>query len=131
MIEEDYNISPDELDEMMKRELGVFDDEQPLPQEPRAEVDKNDKKRHQRRGEGKSISFTVEKPEELMTMLREKMSDRSRTTIKSFLAHKQVSVNGIPTTQFNHDLFIGDVVRVNFGVTHETFRNPLDRKSVV
>lgn len=127
MIEEDYNISPDELDEMMKRELGVFDDEQPLPQEPRAEVDKNDKKRHQRRGEGKSVSFTVEKPEELMTMLREKMSDRSRTTIKSFLAHKQVSVNGIPTTQFNHDLFVGDVVRVNFGVTHETFRNPFLR----
>ncbi|MEG2282177.1 MAG: pseudouridine synthase, partial [Rikenellaceae bacterium] len=127
MIEEDYNITPDQLDEMMKRELGVFDDNEPLPQEARVDVDKNDKKRHQRRGEGKNISFTIEKPEELLVFLREKMPDKSRTTIKSFLAHKQISVNGIPTTQFNHDLSVGDVVMVSFGVTHETFKNPFLR----
>lgn len=123
-MEENYNMSPDELDEMMKRELGAFDEESEKEQEPRAEVDKNDKKRHSKRGEGRNISFTVEEPQELMTQLIVKLKDKSRTTIKSFLSHKQISVNGMPTTQFNHDLRKGDIVTVNFGITHETFKNP-------
>lgn len=38
----------------------------------------------------------------------------SKTSLKSLLAKGQISVNGNNTTQYNHELHIGDIVEVNF-----------------
>lgn len=40
------------------------------------------------------------------------MPDKSRNTVKSFLSHKMVLVNGKIITQFNHPLVIGDILTI-------------------
>lgn len=50
---------------------------------------------------------------QLMQFLIDAMPHRKRTSIKEFLKHKQVAVNGVPTTQFDTVLNVGDEVKVN------------------
>ena len=54
----------------------------------------------------------VEKESELLDFLIEKQVRKSRSAIKSLLAHKQIKVNGKLATQFNHELKTGDKVSV-------------------
>jgi 23S rRNA pseudouridine1911/1915/1917 synthase len=61
----------------------------------------------------KPDSLIVEEADQLLAFLLKNANGRSRTTLKSFLAHRQVFVNGRCTTQFNHLLQPGD--RVNIG----------------
>ncbi|HNW99712.1 MAG TPA: RluA family pseudouridine synthase [Bacteroidales bacterium] len=67
----------------------------------------------------KEIFFTVMEQSELMKFLIAKMPDKSRTTIKSYLSHRQVSVNGQIISQFNHLLNTEDKVKINFGKVAE------------
>lgn len=60
----------------------------------------------------------------LLDYLFSKMSDRKRTTVKDFLKHNQVMVNGFITTAFNRPLRPGDEVRVNTSREFQTFHNP-------
>jgi 23S rRNA pseudouridine1911/1915/1917 synthase len=65
-------------------------------------------------GKGKQTFLRVTGPTELMKFLMAQMPDKSRKTIKSLLAHNQVSVDDKITSQFNHPLKAGQQVRVNF-----------------
>ena len=51
-------------------------------------------------------------------------SGRSRTTVKSYLAHRQVAVNGCITTQFDTPLAPGDRVEVDLGRVREGISHP-------
>lgn len=57
--------------------------------------------------------FKVEKESELMKFLIEKMPDKNRNNIKSLLKNKQVLVDKIPISQFNHILEPGQVITIS------------------
>ena len=61
--------------------------------------------------------FPVTGPVKLMEHLMASLPDAKRTTIKQYLSHNQVAVNGKPQRQFDLELQPGDSVKVNF--THE------------
>lgn len=61
--------------------------------------------------------FPVTQPAKLMEHLMASLPDAKRTTIKQYLSHNQVAVNGKPQRQFDLELQPGDSVKVNF--THE------------
>lgn len=71
--------------------------------------------------------FKVERECGLLPFLLENMPDKSRTTVKSYLKHRQVSVNGCAMTQHDTPLVPGDNVAVTLGKGHETFRHPMMR----
>ena len=56
----------------------------------------------------KETSLVVEKPQELMAFLIEKLTSKNRNTIKSMLRDKQIVVDGEPISQFNHPLVPGN-----------------------
>lgn len=72
-------------------------------------------------------SFTVQEQDTLLNFLYQKLSDKSKTTVKSYLAHRQVSVNGCMSTQFDQCLQVGDRVDLNFGKVANTLRHPMLR----
>lgn len=63
-------------------------------------------------------------PAELMSFVMEKMPDRSRTDIKSWLRHGQMRIDGTVTTIFNAAVAPGEKVEVNLGRPFVTLRNP-------
>ena len=68
------------------------------------------------RGSNRPDNIEVFKPEDettLLAFLFEKLAPRSRTDIKSLLAHMHVAVNGEPTTQFDVPLKPADEVMIN------------------
>lgn len=56
--------------------------------------------------------FNVTHPCELMTFLLENVKGKSRNNIKSLLTHRQVSVDGMPISRFDHPLREGQWVSV-------------------
>ena len=50
----------------------------------------------------------------LLPFLLQVLAPRSRTEVKSILAHSHVKVNGTATTQFDQPLAPGDEVLINF-----------------
>lgn len=74
-----------------------------------------------------SRSFTVEQPATLLAYLFTMFADKSRTTVKSYLSHRQVVVNGCITTQFDTPLASGDRVEVRFGRARVGCQSPLIR----
>ncbi|MFA5045829.1 MAG: RluA family pseudouridine synthase, partial [Paludibacter sp.] len=61
----------------------------------------------------KPTHFKVTEPVELMAFLLTKMGGMSRSSVKSLLAHRQVAVNEVIVTQFNHLLKVNDKIVVN------------------
>ena len=61
----------------------------------------------------KPTHFKVVEPVELMAFLLSKMGGMSRSSVKSLLSHRQVSVNEVIITQFNHMLKANDKIVVN------------------
>ncbi len=59
-----------------------------------------------------------------MSFVMEKMPDRSRTDIKSWLRHGQMRIDGTVTTIFNAAVAPGAKVEVNLGRPFVTLRNP-------
>lgn len=49
------------------------------------------------------------------------MPQRKRTTVKELLKHRQVAVNSVPITQFDHELHPGDKVEVNLTREFQVF----------
>lgn len=70
-------------------------------------------------------SFNVPVKDHLLDFLFKIFPDRSRTTVKSYLTHRQVMVNNVITTKFNTILTIKDVVKVNFGRVNEAPREDM------
>lgn len=63
----------------------------------------------------------------LLPFLFAHLVGRSKTTVKSYLAHRQVAVNGCITTQFDTPLRPGDRVEINFGRAKEGVSHPMLR----
>ncbi|MDE5945634.1 MAG: RluA family pseudouridine synthase [Rikenella sp.] len=63
----------------------------------------------------------------LLPFLFARFAGRSKTTVKSYLAHRQVSVNGCITTQFDTPLRPGDRVEISFGRAREAISHPMLR----
>jgi len=61
----------------------------------------------------KEIAVKVTESSELMSFLIAKFPEKSRTTIKSLLAHKQICVDDMVTTKFDFPLKRGQMVFVN------------------
>lgn len=71
--------------------------------------------------------IVIEEAATLLPFLFSRFADRSKTTVKSYLAHRQVSVNGCITTQFDTPLAPGDRVEINFGRAREAVSHPMLR----
>lgn len=71
----------------------------------------------------KEYTYTVKEPAQLLDFLIATMNDKSRTTVKSYLAHRQVAINGIPTTRYNIPLHKGDKVTINFTRGYRLFQH--------
>lgn len=72
-------------------------------------------------------SIVIREAGTLLPFLFAYFTDRSKTTVKSYLAHRQVAVNGCITTQFDTPLMPGDRVEVNFGRARETVSHSMLR----
>lgn len=74
-----------------------------------------------------TIAIVIERQDTLLPFLFAYFSDRSKTTVKSYLAHRQVVVNGCATTQFDTPLAPGDRVEINLGRAREAMSHPMLR----
>ena len=75
------------------------------------------KRRHNRNSKQDDSIKTYlvqEEPVALLEYLFTLFPDKSKTTVKSYLYHRQVAVNNLPTTQFDLPLCAGDKISVNF-----------------
>lgn len=72
-----------------------------------------------------AIEFKVQQQAELLPFLFTSMSDKSRTTVKSFLTHRQVLVNNLVTTKHNTKLRVGDVVTISRGRSAAVLSHPM------
>ena len=70
----------------------------------------------------KVTQLTVTKPARLMEFLIEQLKGKSRTTVKSLLAHRQISVGTHTITQFDFPLEPNQLVTINWGVVPEQTR---------
>lgn len=72
------------------------------------------------------IGFDVveSSPVKLLEFLFAAMPDAKRTTVKDYLKHHQVRINGNVTTRFDADLAQGDKVEVNTTREFQTFSHP-------
>lgn len=73
--------------------------------------------------QAKEFTYHVDSDCQLLDFLLATLKDKSRTTVKSYLSHRQVAVNDMPTTQFNTPLHKGDRVTVNFSIGYKIFRH--------
>lgn len=71
--------------------------------------------------------FEINEKSALLETLLKKIKDQSRTTVKSYLSHRQVSINNVISTKHDAVLSAGDVVRVRMGRAPEEFRHPMLR----
>ncbi|MBO4666016.1 MAG: RluA family pseudouridine synthase [Paludibacteraceae bacterium] len=72
----------------------------------------------------KNIVFPVKTADTLLPFLMQQMNGKSRTAVKSLLAHRQVSVNGAVQTRHDTPLKSGDSVSVLPGKGNIELRHP-------
>lgn len=101
--------------EAFERELMEFEDEE--AQEEQKSPTKNKK-------QAPLQNFIVEKDSLLLPFLFEVFSNKSKTTVKSYLSNRQIYVNNVMTTQFNVELQSGDQVSYSPDMQPEQFKNP-------
>ncbi|MCD4736789.1 MAG: RNA pseudouridine synthase [Bacteroidales bacterium] len=65
-------------------------------------------------GQGKVALLRVEEETELMKFLIISLPQKNRNNIKSLLANKQITVDGMPVKQFNHPLIPGQEVEIRW-----------------
>jgi len=70
----------------------------------------------------KQTSHLVTEPALLMDFLLNKFSDKSRTSIKSLLSHRQVAVDHKTVTRHDHKLKPGETVMITWGIVPEEVR---------
>jgi 23S rRNA pseudouridine1911/1915/1917 synthase len=74
-----------------------------------------DKKPETNKPKLKEISFFVTQTSELLNFLIAQMPDKSRNTIKSFLIHKQVTVDNHEVSKYNYALIPDQQVKITIG----------------
>lgn len=84
----------------------------------------NTKNRKSRRMPDDVRVYRVPEDTKLLDYLFALFADRSKTTVKSYLAHRQVMVNNTVTTQFDMPLHRDDEITVNFTRGFKEFRHP-------
>lgn len=72
----------------------------------------------------KQTTLQVSEPIEIMNFLQLRFPDKSRTTIKSILTHRQVSVDHKIITHHDHSLLPGQLVIINWGKVPEEIYYP-------
>lgn len=72
----------------------------------------------------KNKSLEIAEADTLLNFLFTSLNHLSKTTVKSLLAHRQITVNGRPTTQFDTPLKPGDKVFIGFDKTGRPFYHP-------
>ena len=77
-----------------------------------------------RRSSPKNQTLEVTEENTLLNFLLLSLNHLSRTTVKSLLAHRQISINGRMTTQFDKPLKKGDKVTVGFDKANLPFSHP-------
>ena len=80
-----------------------------------------------RSASSKGRLVTVNEDTTLLPFLFELLKEQSKSSVKSILANRQISVNGRTTTQFDTPLRSGDEVRISFQRGREDFRHPMLR----
>ena len=68
-------------------------------------------------------TYKVAETATLLDFLIQSMPQRKRTAVKNLLSHKQIAVNGIPSTQFDMPLNPGDEVKANLTREFRVFYN--------
>ncbi len=68
--------------------------------------------------------YRVEADTQLLDYLYALMPDRSKSSVKSILSHRQVKINDCVTTQFDAPLRTGDELIINFTKGFREFRHP-------
>lgn len=76
------------------------------------------------RSKKQDTTLTVETPAELLAFLLQQMNGKSRTSIKSLLAHRQVSVNGTIQTRHDTPLRRGDRITISAGRGNTELHHP-------
>ena len=84
----------------------------------------NQKSSGKKHGKVKQATLKVLEPSLLMNFLQHHFSDKSRTTIKSILTHRQVSVDHKIITRHDHALLPGQTVIINWSRTPEEIHYP-------
>lgn len=69
--------------------------------------------------------YEISAPAKLLDFLYQALKGQSRTTVKSLLSHRQISINGKITSQFDAPLKPGDKVTVYFDKSQKPFSHPL------
>ena len=75
----------------------------------------------------KNREYISKGSEQLLESLFNEFNDQSRTTVKSYLRNRQVSVDGMTVTQFDYPLEKGNKIVISFERTKESLRHPLLR----
>lgn len=120
-------------EEIIDDTLAQFDDyemfEQALSEEEEEQSkqgeDGNYLKKHTKKNEGKSMDYYVEAPGKLLEFLFGANKAQSKTTVRSYLKNNQISINGIPTTQFDKNVNEGDTISINLGIAKNTFKHSM------
>lgn len=84
-------------------------------------------KKVRKHNEGKVLELAPTEREPLLEYLLKNSGGRSRTTVKSFLSNRQVTINGLVQKQFDFMLRPNDKVVINLGMAGNEFRNPMLR----
>ncbi|MBQ6938988.1 MAG: RNA pseudouridine synthase, partial [Muribaculaceae bacterium] len=84
---------------------------------------KQPQKHNSQQRQSKEFTYHVDSDCQLLDFLIATLKDKSRTTVKSYLSHRQVAVNDMPTTQFNTPLHRGDRITINFSKGYKIFRH--------
>lgn len=72
----------------------------------------------------KQTIIKINESASLMSFLRKNLTDKSRTSIKSLLLHRQVSVDDKVVTRHDYPLLTGQTVTINWSGTQETANYP-------
>jgi 23S rRNA pseudouridine1911/1915/1917 synthase len=71
----------------------------------------------------RQVQLPVKEASRLLKFLHSQFPNKSRTTIKSFLAHRQVAVDHHTVSHYNYPLVPGQIVTVTFGIIPEETRH--------
>lgn len=75
----------------------------------------------------KDYKFTAHSEGQLLDFLLSQITKESKTTVKSYLRNRQVSVNGCMSTHFDFPIKVGDAVEITAGRSKEALRHPMVR----
>jgi len=70
-------------------------------------------------------TLTVTENSKLLDFLMTSLKDQSRTTVKSLLAHQQITIKNRVIRQFDYELKTGDVIEIHWEKGKATLNSPL------